>query len=171
VPSHGRGRVARRPVEWLGFESGLATDTVDSTSVSQVITDSQFSEYIHPTIVRVRGIFSVVMAGNIVNGTVVPAVTVGLTVVTRQAALAAAVPAPGADLDADWLWWEKFSPDTNEGTLGESLYMERVVDSKAMRRINQPDNAMLVMVFQTGFNGQTGTIRFTTTLRILIKGD
>jgi len=92
--------------------------------------------------------------------------------VTDQAAVAAAVPISAVDLDANWFFWDTFGfQNSLGGAAGEISFEERVMDSKAMRRIDQPDNASIIMAVSTTFGGITGDLLYRTRGRLLIKGD
>ena len=165
-------RTVRRAVEWLGFETAPITETVDATSAFIVITAAQLSEYVHPTMVRLRAVLIAKFSGNTtVNTGSLPSLTIGVTIITAQAAAAGAVPVPDVDLDADWLYWDKFGVQGVARAAGDASIQERVIDSKAMRRIAQPDNAAIVLIGSVAFEAQTGTIRWNATGRILMKGD
>ena len=168
-----RGRVSvRRPVEWLGYDIAVQAETTSTNSVFEIATPAQLSEYIHPTLVRVRGVLLFNATGNIVDGTTVPLrITLGITIVTAQAAAAASVPVSVVDLDADWLYWDQFGFQNSVEASAATIHEERIIDSKAMRRIAQPDNASIVLVVATTFGGITGNLRYRSTGRLLIKGD
>ena len=168
----GRRAVARRPVEWIGAISAPDSNAASANTQFILLTAAQLSEYIRPTIVRIRGTFWARFEGTLLTGNFIPSITIGITVVTDQAAAAAATPIAFVDLDADWMHWDVFAP---EGGFGEAasdiMYVERVIDTKAMRRIEQPDNANLILSLSTTFEGGGGTIKFRFATRILIKGD
>jgi len=160
-------------VEWAGLFTGSATHVASNNSQITLLTAAQLSEYIHPTLVRVRGIMHLKAYGTIVaTGTAfVPNVVLGIAVVTEQAAAALATPIADTNLDADWLYWDSFT--FGGGARGaDTVFMaERIIDSKAMRRINQPDNARVIMSVSINFDGGAGTIRENIIMRLLIKGD
>jgi len=165
-----RGGAARRPVEWLGVFASSVDETVSTNSQLTLVTSAQLSEYIYPTIVRVRGVFGGVWSALSTN-LVVPNIVIGIAVVTEQAAAALATPVADTDLDADWLLWDAFYPDASRVVADDPMNFERVFDSKAMRRINQPDNARIIMAISSNFDGATGNLRNNLIVRLLIKGD
>jgi len=173
MPRLSRGRSAsRRAVEWIGWATALATDTATTNSVFILLTAAQLAEYIHPTVVRVRGTFGFSGTGNIVGTAgLVTKVTVGMAIVTDQAAAAAATPIAAVDLDADWFLWDTYFFSNVAATSSLQFHQERVLDSKSMRRIAQPDNAALILAVSTTLNGVAGTLKYRSQGRILMKGD
>ena len=167
----GGGRGLRRPTEWIGFDTAVQADTATANIFFILLTAAQLSEYITPTIVRVRGIFLYQCSGNIVQTASGPfRIGIGMTIVSAQAAAAASVPVAIVDLDANWFLWDSFGIQ-NSALANEFTADERVIDSKAMRKIEQPDNASMVLAVSTTFGGTTGICRYRATGRILIKGD
>jgi len=165
------GRMQRRPTEWLGFVGAATLDTASTNSFFEMISTAQLAEYIHPTIVRVRGVlhFSLDGAAN-QPGNAPWRITVGITVVTAQAMAVVALPIPIVDLDANWLLWDQFAPEGSADSSGGRIFAMGVLDSRAMRRIEQPDNASVALMVSTTFAG-AGNFRFRATTRTLIKGD
>ena len=167
----GRSGRVRRSVEWIGGVGAPVTDTSSTNSFFQLMTAAQLATYVSPTLVRVRGLLRFSGDGAFLAGTqAVPGITVGVVIVSDQAASASAIPVPIVDLDADWLLWDQFgfegSPDIASGT----MFATGVLDSKAMRKIEQPDNAVIILAVSTTFSG-AGDFRYRFTARALIKGD
>jgi len=164
---------ARRPVEWLGTVFGPSLFTGTANTFFTLATAGQLSEYIHPTIVRVRGVIVFSGEGAFIGPPTVapPVVTLGIAVVTDQAVAGGSLPVAAVDLDASWLYWEQFGFDRqNSISATDALFAERIIDSKAMRRIDQPDNAGIVMPLSVTM-GAAGNLRLRGALRMLIKGD
>jgi len=171
--SVGGVRRQRRPTEWLGFATALQSNTVTANDFFEILSPAQLAEYVNPTVVRLRGSFGLWGAGAILADAtaMIPKVTIGFAIVTAQANTAAAIPVPAVDLDADWFLWDTYYFTGLGSSTGLGLFNEKVLDSKAMRRIIQPDNSALVMGVSTTMNGIAGEIQFRTQGRILIKGD
>ena len=164
----GRGRGLRRPTEWLGAIGAVTTDTSSTNSFFTLLSSAQLAEYVTPTIVRIRGTFWAQMTGTQVSGDFIPSICFGVTVVSFQADAAAAIPICFVDLDANWMLWDVIAPEGNSPT---KMKLERVMETKAMRRIEQPDNSVLALSVSTTFAGGAGETNFRFAVRILVKGD
>jgi len=72
----------------------------------------------------------------------------GLILVTETALAASAIPLPGTDVGNDWLWIDSAVVGSQaDDQIGGAVTVERmVVDSKAMRKVN--NNQALVLVLQ-----------------------
>ena len=124
----------------------LGTGHVNGLSTTQAF-DSMTTVLRSSTLVRTRGEIHVGMDPGAIDDTMV--VGVGLIVATDQAiaAGAASLPSPIDDGDADWLWHGLFGLHaativSGDDWIGQSS--RREIDSKAMRKVKQNDNLVVV---------------------------
>jgi len=96
-------------------------------------------------------------------------VNMGLILVTETALAASAIPLPGADVGNDWLWIDSAVVGSQaDDQIGGAVTLERmVVDSKAMRKVN--NNQALVLVLQLTACEGTIVVNVCGSLRFLLK--
>ena len=136
-----RGR--RADYQWSG-NTGFQT-TISGT---QLLGSGAVAINTPGTIVRVRGHCAAALdVGAADNAMIIGA---GLIVVDDDAvaAGAASIPSPIDDLDADWLWHGFFALNSISGTQGDAnggQHSQREIDSKAMRRVKQNSNIVMMI--------------------------
>jgi len=167
-------RTSRRPTEWLGLFTSSVEHTSSNNGQVTLLTSAQLAEYITPTIMRIRGVLGFTWNPGAAPSDFLAQIVMGVVVVTEQAAAALATPIADTDLDADWMLWDSFYVQgSDQGASVQTMhYNERVFDTKAMRRIIQPDNKRLIMSVSINLDGAvSGTLRENFIMRILVKGD
>ena len=124
---------------------------------------------VSPTIVRIRG--QIDLAGDLSGAPVMLPWAAGLVQMSRKAFATgiAAVPFPSID-DADWQWYEVGSVGDAGSTtlLPENDLVHVPIDTKAMRRYEQDDQTLVLVVANLSLVA-THTLMFSTSLSILIK--
>ena len=148
----------RTDYTWQGSQvtGGLAAAGI---SVTAVLTSA-----VSGTIMRSRGELLAVLDGPTAGDQAV--VFAGLIVVTEEqlAVGATAIPNPGADFDADWMWHGGISL-IDEGAFPDFVGGRLTIDSKAMRKIKQSMSVALVVANSSSVG--TPAIDFEGYLRIL----
>ncbi len=145
-----RSGVRRRQMLWLqGLEQRVTLAAINTGNL--VATLNAAAQALLPfTVVRTRGFWSV--ESDQIAATEVFGAALGHIVVTQQATAigVSAVPTPSSDDGADWFMldrlWQSFR--RADGT-GEMLFqVQKDVDSKAMRKLDQGDD--LAVVIESG---------------------
>jgi len=166
-----RRNSVKRPVEWLRTRTAVTT-VVGLAGVPSAaafdITPTQLLTIVSPTIVRIRGELS--MSADFPSGALMPWAA-GIVQMSRKALLTgiAAVPFPEID-DADWQWYHAAAI----GDAGSSVVIPEndvdhvMIDSKAMRRYEQDDQTMVLVVANLS-NIADADLTFVTSLSVLIK--
>ena len=163
-----RRAAVRRPTFWQGseFQALPSIAGVDST-VSTILTEVNMETVPNGTIVRVRGSYCWTIAG--LDGT--GQVTMGMMLVNGSALAVGigSLPTPFTDIGSDWLWWDTFGID-NVGTLGDgpALSGQRMIDSKAMRKITL-NKALVLTVQIQGIGAANGIATIAGVARVLTK--
>jgi len=164
-----RGRAAgpKRQVTWIGPADQSFITVGSGLKVLIASFDPDAGGLTKSTVVRTRGEVSTALltspaADVTVNG------AFGLGIVTAQALAIGITAIPGPFTDADWDGWfvwgsfgMRFDSITQAGVLLTSQFRE--VDSKAMRKI--PDGSNIVLVAES----QAGGFAINMPLRLLLK--
>ena len=166
-----RRNTTRRPVEWLRqrtvFTSLIGAAGV-ATGVAFDLTPTQMLTLVSPTVVRICGEISV--AGDYATGGILPWVA-GCVQMSRKALTTgiAAVPFPNVD-DADWQWFHAggVGDGGSSVVISENDIVYVMIDSKAMRRYEQDDQT-LVLVVSNLSSILNADFNFVASLLILIK--
>ena len=146
-----RGRSStsvKRPVEWLRVQTTVTT--IDSalgatTAAAFELTPTTFLTIVSPTVVRIRGALS--LTGDFSSPQMLPW-SAGIVQMSRKAFLTGllAIPFPTLD-DADWQWYDAGAiGDGAAGVAPQEDVSRIVIDSKAMRRYEQDDQTMVLVV-------------------------
>ena len=162
--ARGRQQGRRPDYTWIGttfFENALAIANVIFPVASYNTAG---------TIVRVRGSWVAGLDGPAANDKLV--IGLGLMVADddQVTAGATAFPSPIEDTDADWLWYSYIALIAQTVTQDESYggQVDRgIIDSKAMRRVKQ--NSQLVMVMDGIRQGGTPTADVSGGVRSLLS--
>ena len=141
--ARGRSRGRRSDYTWNGaawFDATLsATQSLGSGSIATVNAAG--------TLVRLRGYATVSMDVAAADNTQVVALGMIVGSDDQVAAGATAFPSPMDDLDADWIWHSFFPLRSVTGTQSDGVggqVVSQVIDSKAMRRVKQNDQLVMV---------------------------
>ena len=161
----------RRPTSWLGGRSdAYSTVAANTTAPVVLVSESLFQTFPEPTIVRIRGIFSVYLTSSAATTSSVT-FTAGLALLTSRALLAANVPRPGTEIDYDgWMWWTAGHFTNHNVTVdyGSPHVAQRIeIDSKAMRKVSNDE--ALVCVVQTENSVGSESIKVALSARVLVK--
>ncbi len=144
-----RGRGPRRVPTWIGSADQLYINLASGASGIQQSFDPGASGLDKPTIVRVRGLFSVKLQTYAADLDVAGAL--GMCIVSNEAftAGAASIPRPHDDSNWDgWFVWQAFSfrYEFNDATGSQfPASWDVQVDSKAMRKVTE-NETVVVMV-------------------------
>ena len=157
-----RGRAPKRVTEWVASaDQGFV---VVGAGVKVLIQSVQFAQSI--TIVRLRGLLSMIPNIASADQTIVGAVGFGVVSDQALAAGVASMPGPWSDPDWDgWFMWmgisQKFEFASGVGLLTSSV--QQIMDSKAMRKVG-PNEAVVAI-------GESQAIAFDVSVpsRMLIK--
>ena len=158
-----RGR--RTDYTWQG--SGVEMTALDISS-SSIVTVA--SANLAATVMRCRGR----LMGQLDTGGADERVSIVLGLIVADddqlAAGVSAFPTPAADADAEWIWVGSLlvSSGAEAAVVEDGLFDRISLDSKAMRRVKQNDN--VVLVAETPANGsvdQTGTVDVIGFIRVL----
>ncbi len=165
-----RNGVMRRETLWLATSQIQAAIATADTAVQLFVFSSAFLSASVPfTIVRSRGL--IFMHSDQGSATEDQEIAFGIAVVSDQANSigVTAVPTPVADAGSDlWFVYETlFSQIRVTSAIGfsESLGRERIIDSKAMRKVEDGQNISAVV--ETGPNSEG--VATSTFMRFLIK--
>ena len=124
---------------------------------------------VSPTVVRIRGELTLAADTSLPPG-VLPWAA-GITQVSRKAFTAgiASLPFPGVD-DADWQWYQAGAVgDGGSSTIiPENDVVHTIIDSKAMRRYEQDDQTMVLVISNLSLL-LTNDLIVTSALSVLIK--
>ena len=161
----------RRPVEWLRQRTVFTTVVGAAgvaTAVAFDLTPTQMLTLVSPTIVRIRGEISV--AADYATGGILPWAA-GCVQMSRKALTTgiAAVLFPNVD-DADWQWFHAggVGDGGSSVVIPENDVVHVMIDSKAMRRYEQDDQTLVLVV--SNLSGiLNADLNFVTSLSILIK--
>jgi len=151
-----RGRSGRRTD--YGWQGSLVSETTDAATQESIIR--VFSEA--STVVRVRGflrcIFATVSDGDLV--------TLAAGLLIRPEGFTAGVN-PLSDLEKSWMWhsFGSMVRDAAFSGVGQ-LFFDFEIDSKAMRKVKQNDE--LVLMVNHLDNTGTATIAWTGGVRVLV---
>ena len=162
----------RRPVEWLRQFTAITTiNSAIGVSVAAAfdLTPTQLLTIVSPTIVRIRG--ELTLSADFGAGLVLLSWAAGIVQISRKALLSgiAAVPFPMID-DADWQWFEAGAiGDGAAGTSPEEDVLHVNIDTKAMRRYEQDDQTMALVVANNSQVAAGEELFMVANLSILIK--
>jgi len=152
-----------------------AVDTIDSGGVGVSsaaafdLTPTQLLTIVSPTIVRIRG--ELALGADFGAGLQMLSWAAGIVQISRKALLSgiAAVPFPMID-DADWQWFAAGSiGDGAAGSTPEEDMVHVMIDSKAMRRYEQDDQTMALVVANNSQVAAGEELFMQASLSILIK--
>ena len=167
-----RSAAPRRPVEWLRTRSVpaiLLGAAGVPTGIAFEVTPTQLLTIVSPTIVRIRGELTL-SADTALPPGVIPWAA-GCVQMSKKALGAglAAIPFPNVD-DADWQWFEAGAVgDSGSSTIiPENDVVHVNIDTKSMRRYEQDDQTMVIVVSNLGLV-LTNDLGVTIALSVLIK--
>ena len=159
-------RGSKRTTQWIGPADQGYVSVASATSVIVASFSPAAVGFTSPTIVRTRGMCSVIPTAFTADEDHIGAF--GLGVVTDQAFAAGAASLPRVFDDADWggwFVWRSFSWRM-EFLSGTSVWLtdwSLEIDSKAMRKVG--DNETIVLMAES----QGGAFRVSAPLRVLLK--
>ena len=145
-----RGRGSRMTKQWIGAIWLGNNFTADSTQIVAILAD--FLEA--GTILRMLGELSVTPGATGVTDNDAAQMTVGIGLVSTDAATlgSTAMPDPAAELDYDWLWWYSVAIDVpNEVSFAGQTASARIpISSKAMRRFKPRSSLVVIGQYSDG---------------------
>ena len=153
----------RTDYAWQG-----TTGAISAFAATQAIGPGSVASNASATVMRVRGHINVGMDVGAADNKGV--VAVGLIIGTDDAVAvgATAFPSPADDIDADWFWHGWFSLQSITGTQTDAeggQFQAREIDSKAMRRIRQ--NEQVVLMADASIEAGSPTFDLVYGLRVL----
>ena len=143
--------VSKRQTDWVGVaDQGFVAVGAGATIILNSFTPSA-ANMVRPTITRSRGSFGIRPASAGTDQAIIG--VLGICVVTTVAFTAGVASVPGPFSDAGWNGWFVWEPFSNflEVTTDIGRFLgswERLVDSKAMRRIGDEDTMITVVESQ-----------------------
>ncbi len=135
-----RGSGRRTDYAWNGV-AGAITAVAAAKQRLNLMTFNQSG-----TLMRIRGNVSVLMDVGAASDILVVGLGIIIGTDVQVTAGSGSFPSPLSRLDADWIW-HAFAPLLSEtGTQSDdgSLLWQQEIDSKAMRKVRQNDNLVLV---------------------------
>ena len=164
-------RSVKRPVEWLRnrvVPGTLVGGAGVTTGVAFDLTATVLLTVVSPTIVRIRG--ELTLGGDFAGPPALLPWAAGIVQMSRKAFSTgiAAVPFPSID-DADWQWYAFGAVgDGAPTTSPEDDTVHIDLDSKAMRRYEQDDQTM-VLVITNQYLTAAADLHFACAFSLLIK--
>jgi len=158
----------KRRMSWEGANIDASDLVVATPQFFTVLTAAILENFPTPTITRTRGKLTTTTDSSSTPGGI-GRVNMGLILVTETALAASAIPLPGTDVGNDWLWIDSAVVGSQaDDQIGGAVTVERmVVDSKAMRKVN--NNQALVLVLQLTACEGTIVVNVCGSLRFLLK--
>jgi len=143
-------RGPRRSKVWSGASTALQNLAPATASTIAIFTEGQIENLGKPTLARVRGTW---LAYEDVSVGIEPAlmeVALGITVVSTKAFTigVTALPTPITNPEWPWLYWDSMYIGSENVDSVPFPAINRVVDSKAMRKL--PPGSTLIAVFEAG---------------------
>ncbi len=165
VIHRGRTSGVRRSTQWIA--SSIETDFTALAANTQLL-DQSFAFLEPSTIIRTRG--SIWVRSDQLSATESPFGALGMAVVSNEAAVAGpgSVPMPVADQDSSkFFLWQPWLADVflADATSFYKAFVEYKFDSKAMRKVNNGDTAVIVVENSSATDG----VNFLMQFRMLIK--
>ena len=148
-----RKTAARRSKVWVGAQGTIAALGPSSASAFTIIDETSLETQGKPTIARCRGMWNAWHDTSAAAATSSMVVAAGIAVVSTKAITAGvtAIPNPLTNIEWPWLWWDSALVGNEVITavgvqsIGNT---NRVIDSKAMRKI--PPASTLILVLESG---------------------
>ena len=150
-----------RLTKWTGFSITTNAIVVGTKTKQEVILDTDDMQSRGCTITRIRGMASVMSS----TVSALPMRAAAGLIQVQSGSLAAAMPDPASDHDADWIWLQHFTLWGSGNTAAAVVASHVIIDNMAQRRCY--DHKALVLVWQN--LGPTQELDAVAACRILYK--
>ena len=150
-------------VHWTGIFGGFLSLSSGGTAALNMLA----AQHLPETLLRIRGAWSVALAGAQATGVAVR-VTMGLILVPEGTGTTV-LWSPQTDADAPWIWWSA-APLLYEESVTDAIASQNTmskageIDSKAMRHVR---NQELQLVAENGVVSSTSAVRISCDGRVL----